>query len=163
MQKITHYADISEHATEVLTLPFDIRQKARFKTRLDSGEDIGVTLPRGKILRGGDKLKTESGTIVEIKAASESVSTVTTTDALLLTRVCYHLGNRHVPLQIGSEGDADFCRYTHDHVLDDMVIGLGAQVVFEQAPFEPESGAYASGHSHAHSHSHQGEHSHSHG
>ncbi len=154
MQIITQYAQASDAVSASITLPFDIRQKARFKAKLDSGEDIGVTLERGKILRGGDKLQTESGLIVEIKAAPETVSTVSSTDNLLLTRVCYHLGNRHVPLQIGVNANGQgFCRYTHDHVLDDMVKGLGASITVEQAPFEPESGAYSGG-GHGHSHSH---------
>ena len=86
-----------------------------------------------------------------VRAAQETVSTVYVTDALLLARAAYHLGNRHVLLQI----TADWLRYQHDHVLDDMIHQMGLDVVCEQAPFEPEAGAYSSGgHGHHHTHAH---------
>jgi len=86
---------------------------------------------------------------VQVLAAPERVSTVRCADPLLLARAAYHLGNRHVPLQI----EAGFLRYQHDHVLDEMVRGLGLEVLIEQAPFEPEAGAYQSApHGHAHDH-----------
>lgn len=130
-----------------LTLPFDLRQKSRFKAELDQGEQVGVQLPRGDVLRGGDLLEAEDGKVILIKAADEKVSYVETTDSHLMSRACYHLGNRHVPLQIG-EG---WLRYAHDHVLDDMLKGLGLQPKCIEAPFEPESGAYSSGqHSYGH-------------
>lgn len=122
----------------VLTLPFDTRQKSRFKARLDDGTEVGVFLPRGTLLRGGDLLLAADGRVIAVQAAPERVSTVSTADPLRLARACYHLGNRHVPLQIG----AGWARYLHDHVLDQMVIGLGLKVVAESAPFEPEPGAY---------------------
>lgn len=129
-----------------LTLSFEQRTRSRQKVELDNGETAGLFLPRGSVLLQGLKLAAESGEIVEIRAANEAVSSVRVGDALLLARACYHLGNRHVALQIG-EG---FIRYQHDHVLDDMIRGLGLSVDFEHAPFEPEAGAYdSSGHSHA--------------
>lgn len=134
----------------VLRLPFDTRQKSRFRAALDDGTEVGVFLERGLILRDGDCLRAEDGRIVRVEAADESVSTVHCTDATLLARVCYHLGNRHVPLQIGH----GFARYHHDHVLDDMVRGLGVEPLAEQAPFEPEAGAYGGGHGHGHHHDH---------
>lgn len=143
-------------ADATLSLPIDSRIKSRLKVTLDDGRDAGLFLPRGNILRGGDRLKSESGINVEIVAAQEQVSTVYCTDPHLLLRVCYHLGNRHVPLQI-TQG---WIRYQHDHVLDDMVFGLGAKVTTELAPFEPEAGAY--GGSQGGGHSHDEEHSHSH-
>ena len=103
------------------------------------------------MLRHGDLLLADDGRVVEVEAASETVSTVHTSDAVLLARACYHLGNRHVALQIGS----DWLRYQHDHVLDDMLRGFGLEVRVDEAPFEPEGGAYvAASHSHAHSHQH---------
>lgn len=128
-----------------LTLSFDDRQRSRLRTRLDNGEEAGLFLDRGQILRGGDRLTAENGLIVEVHAAPEPVSTVRCDDAVQLARAAYHLGNRHVALQIG----AGWLRYRQDHVLDDMVRGLRLQVVAEIAPFEPEGGAYG-GHSHAH-------------
>ncbi|SEP11562.1 urease accessory protein UreE [Aquisalimonas asiatica] len=135
----------------VLRLPFDIRQKSRFRAALDDGTEVGVFLERGQILRDGDCLRTEDGRVVRVEAADESVSTVRCADPTLLARVCYHLGNRHVPLQIGH----GFCRYRHDHVLDEMVHGLGVSPAAEQAPFEPEAGAYGGGHGHGHGHDHE--------
>lgn len=142
-----------------LVLPFELRQRSRLRARLASGEDVGLFLARGVVLRGGDVLRADDGTLVEVVAALETVSTVRDADATRLARAGYHLGNRHVPVQIGD----GWLRYGHDHVLDDMVRGLGLTVVVEQAPFEPEAGAY--GHSHgAQGTAHQGhDHSHEHG
>ncbi|MEZ8603081.1 urease accessory protein UreE [Vibrio splendidus] len=132
-----------------LSLPIDSRIKSRLKVMLDDGRNAGLFLPRGHILRGGEQLSSECGLVVEVKAAPETVSTVYCEDLLLLTRVAYHLGNRHVPLQV----EAGWVRYQHDHVLDEMVEGLGAKVTTETQPFEPEGGAYggrSGGHHHHH-------------
>lgn len=137
-----------------LTLPFELRQKSRLRAVLDNGIEVGLMLPRGEVLRGGDCLRAEDGMVIQLNAAQEPVSTVTSTDILLLQKACYHLGNRHVPLQITATG----LRYLQDHVLDQMVESLGLKVNHEMAPFEPESGAYQQ-HSHSHTHS---EHSHHH-
>ena len=100
---------------------------------------------------GGDLLATDDDTVIEIVAANEPVSVVKNADALLMARACYHLGNRHTPLQIL----AGELRYQHDHVLDEMLVGLGLQPQLAQLPFEPEPGAYGEhGSNHAHSHSH---------
>lgn len=133
-----------------LTLPLNQRIRARMRVTLDNGVDAGLFLDRGPILRHGDLIASDSGDVVEIKAAKESVSTVHCNDPLLLARVSYHLGNRHVPLQI----DSNFVRYQHDHVLDELVCGLGLRVVVEQASFEPERGAYGGGHRHGEQHYH---------
>jgi urease accessory protein len=114
-------------------------------------------LPRGRLLRGGDHLRADSGLVIRVVAAPEHVSTAFTKDPMLLARVCYHLGNRHVALQIGDT----WLRYLHDHVLDDMVEALGLKVFAEAAPFEPEAGAYDSaGHTHAHAPEHEHAHHH---
>lgn len=130
-----------------LTLPFHGRQKSRCKVALDDGRPAALSLPRGKVLREGDLLQAEDGSVIEIRAATEAVSTASSSSPLLLAHACYHLGNRHVPLQIGN----GWCRYLGDHVLDEMVRALGLQVVAEQAPFQPVDGAYGAhaGHSHA--------------
>lgn len=136
-----------------LVLPFELRQRSRLRTTLSSGEEVGLNLERGYILRGGDLLLADDGRVIEIIAAPETVSVATSNDPLQLARAAYHLGNRHVSVQIG----AGWLRYLHDHVLDDMVRGLGLPVTTDTLPFEPEAGAYA-GHSHsnillqAHSH-----------
>ena len=90
----------------------------------DQGLKLGVQLARGRTLRGGDKLLATDGTVIEVLASAETMSRVELSDSLLLARICYHLGNRHVPLEIG----AGFCQFQHDHVLDDMVVGLGGHV-----------------------------------
>jgi len=143
-------------AAERLVLPFELRQKSRLRARLESGTEVGLFLERGIVLRGGDLLLADDGTVIEVVAALETVSTVKDLDATRLARAGYHLGNRHVPVEIG----AGWLRYGHDHVLDDMVRGLGLTVLAEQAPFEPEAGAY--GHSHAHGSTGAPEHGHEH-
>lgn len=129
-----------------LTLPFDLRKRSRFRSQLDSGGEAGVVLPRGTVLRHGDLVVDEAGVGARVIAAPERVSTVRGPTPTALARACYHLGNRHVPLQIG----AGFARYQHDHVLDDMVRELGLTVAVETAPFEPEAGAYGGGAAHHH-------------
>ncbi len=141
----------------VLILPFELRQKSRLKARLNNGMEVGLFLPRGEVLRGGDCIKAEDGTVIKIEAASEQVSKVSHADALMICRASYHLGNRHVPLQIGD----GWLSYQHDHVLDEMVRGLGLLVSVESMAFEPEAGAYG-GHSHSHSHGHHHEDKHAH-
>jgi len=151
MLKAIAVVNRSDRYDFTLTLPFELRQKSRLRAVLDNGDEVGLFLSRGIILRGGDHLETETGEVILIQAAAESVSVVKSEDSVLFSKACYHLGNRHVPLQISEDG----LRYLHDHVLDDMVRGLGLEVGYEQASFEPEGGAYAehSQHSH-HQHDH---------
>ena len=149
MLKFDRISDDAGALHDTLTLTFEQRVRSRQKVELDGGEPAGLFLPRGSVLQGGQRIAADSGELVEIRAADEAVSTVSSDDPLLLARACYHLGNRHVALQI----EAGFVRYQHDHVLDDMVRGLGLVVESENAPFEPEAGAYdAGGHSHSHAH-----------
>jgi urease accessory protein len=136
-----------------LVLPFEMRCRSRFRACLENGEPVGVVIPRGTVLRGGDLLLAEDGRVIEVRAALESVSTAMTDDPRLLARAAYHLGNRHVPVELG----AGWLRYGHDHVLDDMVLGLGLRLTVADLPFEPEAGAYRSHagmHGHGHSHRH---------
>jgi urease accessory protein len=133
-------------AQATLTLSFELRRKSRLRTRLDSGADVGIFLPHGTVLHEGDRLRTTDGLVVEVRAALETISTAHADDALTLARAAYHLGNRHIPLQLGS----GWLRYPHDHVLDGMVRDLGLEVISEEVPFEPEAGAYSGGHHHAH-------------
>ena len=161
MLKVQEKLEQVEASNLVLTLPFELRQKSRLKEKLNDGTEVGVILPRGNLLRGGDCLRAEDGSVIRIEAANETVSTVHHDDAMMISRVSYHLGNRHVALEIGN----GWVRYQHDHVLDDMVRGLGLEVRVESAPFEPEGGAYgghSDSHSHGHAHSHQHGHSHDH-
>jgi len=150
--KLDRSTDHPRTAERKLTLPFGERSKSRLLARLDNGEEAGLFLERGSVLRQGDLLLADDGRVVEVEAATETVSTVRTADAVMLARACYHLGNRHVALQIGD----GWLRYQHDHVLDDMLRGFGLEVSVALAPFEPEGGAYVSApqHSHSHTHSH---------
>jgi urease accessory protein len=128
------------HGNEAtLTMTFDQRRKSRQRAKLDDGTDVAVMLERGLILRGGDVLLGEDGRRVLVRAALETVSTAHAADPVLLARAAYHLGNRHLPLQIGN----GWVRYEHDHVLDHLAAGLGLRVMVEQAAFEPEAGSYA--------------------
>ena len=167
-QRLTTEEAAGKTVFSTLTLPIDLRIKSRLKVTLDNGDAAGLFLTRGQLLRGGECLTDDAGSVVVmVKAAEEQVSTVRCDDSLLLSRICYHLGNRHVPLQI----EAGFARYQHDYVLDEMVVGLGGSVAVEFASFEPEAGAYQSqagaGHhhhhdDHEHGHSHDYSHAHSH-
>lgn len=134
--------------TGTATLDIDRRIKSRLRITLDDGRDAGLMLERGQLLRGGELLANADGTqVIQVLAAPEAVSTARCSDPHLLARAAYHLGNRHVPLQI----EPGLLRYQHDPVLDAMLRGLGLDVEAEQAPFEPEAGAYQSA---AHSHDH---------
>jgi len=123
-----------------LTLPFEQRQKSRLRAKLENGEEIALILPRGRVLRGGDRVAATDGREVAIVAAPEKLLHIESAE---LARVAYHLGNRHVPLQVGQ----GFLRIAEDHVLEELVKTLGARVSHIEAPFEPEAGAYGHPHS----------------
>jgi urease accessory protein len=166
MMRINRRAPTTGPVAATLELPFEQRSRSRLRGRLASGEEVGLVLERGQILRGGDRLLADDGRVVEVIAAPETVSTVWSDDPRSLARAAYHLGNRHVLLEVG----AGWLRYQHDHVLDDMLRGLGLAVRVELAPFEPEAGAYAQadsatsrGHDHDHDRAHDHGHDHSHG
>jgi len=135
-----------------LELTYDARSKSRLRCFSSSGEDVGLFLERGQPpLADGECLLAADGRVVRVRARPEQLLHVTCASAFELTRAAYHLGNRHVPLQI-MPGEL---RYHHDHVLDDMLRPFGLEVTFDSLPFEPEAGAYASdAHSHSHSHAH---------
>jgi urease accessory protein len=149
-----------------LKLPFDARQKSRLRTKLVSGEEVGLILPRGEILRGGDLVTASDGRVIEVISLEEQILHVEAESPQALAKVAYHLGNRHVPVQVGE----NFLRIAEDHVLEEMVKKLGAKVSHVEAPFEPEAGAYAGGHQHdemghggkIHDHHHDHDHGHVH-
>ncbi|MBL4901471.1 MAG: urease accessory protein UreE [Desulfocapsa sp.] len=146
MIQFTRKIEPSAEATGTITLPWSQRTKSRQRVQLDNGEEAGLFLERGVILRDGDCLASEDGRIIKIRAATETVSSAYCEDPLQLARICYHLGNRHVDLEISAKQ----VRYPHDHVLDSMLLGMGLTPKIEQAPFEPETGAYGEGHGHSH-------------
>jgi urease accessory protein len=130
--------DFAATVGDTLTLPFDVRQKSRFRTTLDSGRELVVRLPRGSHVHDGTLLRTTEGLVIRVRAATEALSVVESEDLVLLARAAYHLGNRHVPLQV----EHGRLSYLHDHVLDDMLHQLGLHALLREGPFEPESGAY---------------------
>lgn len=131
-------ADADATASDVLVLNYDDRKRSRLRARTQSGREVAIALSRGSALHDGDLLVAQDGGVLLVRAAPEQVSEVQCEEPVLLARAAYHLGNRHVPLQIGP----GFLRYQHDHVLDDMVRRLGLEVGVARAAFEPEGGAY---------------------
>jgi urease accessory protein len=125
-------------------LTFDARCKSRLLLRLDNGEQAALIVERGRLLRNGECVRIEDGREIEIVSAEEALLEGVSSDPLLIAKAAYHLGNRHVAVQLMP----DRLRFLADHVLAQMVTGLGLQVNAVVAPFEPEGGAY--GHQHAH-------------
>jgi len=139
----------SAPATDSVALAYDERKRSRLKVRLASGVEAGIFLERGDHLHGGDKLAAEDGsTVVEIFAAPESLIEAVADSPLLFARAAYHLGNRHVPVQILPTENGGKLRFQTDHVLAEMARGLGCAISETEAPFQPESGAYGGGHHH---------------
>lgn len=139
------------------TLSYDDRHRRRLRLATDAGEAFLLDLPEATLLRQGDGLSLAGGGWIEVRAAPERLLEVTAPGAepLLLARIIWHLGNRHLPAQI-EEGRV---LIRPDHVIAEMVRGLGGEAREVEAPFTPEGGAYARGHDHAH---HGGAHVHTH-
>jgi len=152
-------------ATTVM-LDWDVRQKSRFETTDASGRSVGIFLQRGQVVRGGDVLVGEDGSLLKVLAAPQPVLRITHCpdhgSVFDLTRAAYHLGNRHVPIEL----QADHLKIEPDHVLADMLRDMHMTVVAVNESFEPENGAYGehsshTGHAH-HEHSHDHIHNHNH-
>jgi len=142
-------SEIHDH----LTLPFELRMRGRLRAKTDTGYDVGLFLDRGPVLREGEFLQAESGEVIRIRAADESVVTARVEPGLPMARLCYHLGNRHVALQIGADEKTGWVRFPPDHVLEELAERLGATLEHHRAPFDPEPGAYSeSKHDHTHAH-----------
>jgi urease accessory protein len=144
-------------------LDWDVRQKSRFDATDSSGRALAVILPRGSVVRGGDVLLVEDGSLVVVKAAPQAVMVVRHCaehgSPFDLLRAAYHLGNRHVQLEL----QPDRLLLERDHVLADMLKHMHLLVSDEQLPFEPEAGAYAAGgHAQGHAHHHGDDHGHAH-
>lgn len=122
----------------ILCLSYDLRSRSRLKVRLEDGRLVGIVLPRGSVVRGGDLLLGPA-LRARVVAAEEDVIDAHGEDPAHLVRAAYHLGNRHVPVQLA----ASWLRLGWDSVLADMLIGLGLTIRRRRAPFEPEAGAYA--------------------
>lgn len=138
----------TDTALASVTLIFDDRHRRRMKMTDDHGEDFLLDLADTARLADGDGLKLDGGGILRVTAAAEDVVDIKCRSAAATAKIAWHLGNRHTPVQVLESGDL---RIRHDHVLVEMVRGLGAETEQRQAPFEPEAGAYAEGgHSHDH-------------
>jgi urease accessory protein len=135
-----------------LALPFERRQKSRQRATLDTGEEAAIDLPHGQVLRGGDRVLASDGRVIEIVAEAEDVVHVTCATPQALARAAYHLGNRHVPVQVGEE----WLRIAADAVLERMLEGLDATLGSLEAAFEPEAGAYGAHHRHDNESGHGG-------
>ncbi|NDH53221.1 MAG: urease accessory protein UreE [Betaproteobacteria bacterium] len=161
-----------------ITLDWDVRQKSRFEAADSSGRLVGVFLPRGHVVRGGDVLVLEDGSLVRVLAAPQPVLHIshcpTHGSPFDLVRAAYHLGNRHVPIEL----KPDHLKIEPDHVLADLLRAMHLIVRADTLAFEPEAGAYAAqghvhghddptptahGHDHGHEHPHAHDHEHPHG
>ena len=131
-------------ATDRVRMTFAERARARLVVRLDSGVEAALALPRGAALRHGDRLLASDGRIVEVIAAPEPLLHVEAADPAVLARAAYHLGNRHVAVELGTGR----LRVAQDAVLERLLRGLGLEPVPVDAPFEPEGGAYGQAHVH---------------
>ena len=134
----------SAEISATIELPFELRQRSRFGATLASGEAVVVRLPRGEVLRGGDLLRAADGRVIEVKALPEQLIHCQCAHPTELARLAYHLGNRHLPVQLGDS----YFRIAKESVIEAMLRGLGAKLVDVIAPFEPEAGAYAGVHTH---------------
>jgi len=148
-------------------LDWDVRQKSRFDCTDSLGRHLGVFLPRGTAVRGGDVLVAEDGSLIKVIAAPQPVLVITPCadhgTAFDLTRAAYHLGNRHVPIEL----KPDHLKIEPDHVLAEMLRAMHLDVNEARAAFEPEGGAYGDRGGHSHGHEHHGHdhehHDHDHG
>ncbi len=163
-------ASVLVRRAAVVCLDWDVRQKSRFEATDSQGRRLGVFLERGQVVRGGDVLVAEDGSLIRVEAAPQPVLVITHCKShgtpFDLTRAAYHLGNRHVPIELR----ADHLKIEPDHVLAEMLRRMHLIVTASDAVFEPEAGAYgdhghahASGHGHDHDHDHGHDHRHQHG
>ena len=141
-----------EAAIDTVVLDFDDRHRRRMVMTGTRGLEFLLDLENAVALRGGDALVLEDGRRVEVVAAPEPLIEIRGTDPGHLVRLAWHLGNRHLPTQIMAKG----LRIRRDHVIEEMVKGLGARVIEIEAPFDPEGGAYAAPHEAPRAHGHHG-------
>lgn len=151
-----------ETAIDRITLDYDARHRRRFQYAAEAGTAFLLDLPRATVLNHGDGLVLEDGRLIAVAAAPEVLVEVTAPNAATLMRLAWHIGNRHLPAELGLER----IRLRDDHVINAMLRGLGGTVTPIQAPFTPESGAYAGtepaggGHDHGHHHHRDDDHHH---
>jgi urease accessory protein len=149
----------AQEAVGSVTLDWDHRHRRRIKLALDGGGEILLDLAQTTVLRDGDGLMLEGGGVVAVQARPEAVCDVACDSPAALARIAWHLGNRHLPVEILPAA----LRIRDDHVIVAMLEGLGAAVVRRQAPFTPEGGAYDQAHGQGHGHGGHGHGHHHHG
>ena len=131
--------------TATVTLAYDDRHRRRLRLVTDDGRPFLLDLAEARVLRDGDLLALDDGTLIQVRAAAEAVLDITAADSRAVARIAWHLGNRHAPTQILPDG----LRIRADHVLEHLLTDhLGAAVTATTAPFDPEGGAYGHGHEH---------------
>lgn len=145
-QKLTHQQSHECTPDYDLCLDYDQRTKGRLKAETSCGEEVGLFLERGKVLRAGDCLKATNGKILRVVAADEELVEASCDSWLIFAKCCYHLGNRHVPLEVGER----VLRMRPDHILQEMIEQLGMTTSRVKTGFNPEQGAYSGGHHHHH-------------
>jgi len=153
-QLISGEKPVNEQSINKVSLPFERRQRSRLRISVAQGplsdSSVGIDLPRGTVMRAGALLactvQEQPVHYLQVDAAPEALLEVSAGTTAKLTAIAYHLGNRHVPVQVGDQ----WLRLLQDHVLENMVLGLGGQVQHINAAFEPEAGAYHGGHHHHH-------------
>jgi urease accessory protein len=139
-----------ESARGTVTLAYDDRHRRRVRLVADDGGEFLLDLAEAIVLRDGDGLRLDDGAWLAVRAAAEEVCDIACPTPEALARIAWHLGNRHLPVQIVAGG----LRIRDDHVIVAMLEGMGAAVTRKKAPFDPEGGAYARSHAHAHGHDH---------
>jgi urease accessory protein len=143
-----------EQSAGTLTLDFDSRHRRRIRLTADQGEDVLLDLPKAVAMADGDGLQLEDGRWLEVQAAAELIVEIRHRDPQQLVRLAWHLGNRHLPTEIRDE----VLRIRPDHVIEDMLLGFGADLIKVQVPFQPEGGAYGGNGHHHHNHGDGGHH-----
>ncbi len=139
-----------EIAAGTLTLDFDARHRRRLRLMTDQGEDVLLDLAKAVAMADGDALQLEDGRLLMVRAAAEPVVEVRHKDPNQLMRLAWHLGNRHLPTEIRDQ----VLRIRPDHVIEEMLLRFGAELLKVHSPFQPEGGAYSGdGHHHDHDHS----------
>jgi urease accessory protein len=139
-------------AIDTVLIDHDLRHRRRIVLRTEGGREVLLDLPQAARLRDGDGLALDGGGVVGVRARAEALLEIHAHDAAALVRIAWHLGNRHLPVQMAGAR----LRIRADHVIAEMVRGLGGHVAEIEAPFDPEAGAYAGGH-HGHYHHHEGD------
>jgi urease accessory protein len=156
----------AEGASDVLRLDHDLRSRRRMVFNTSGGNSVLLDMPRAVHLHDGDGLTLDDGSIVRVEAAPEALIEIHAHELRTLVRIAWHLGNRHLPTQLLGAMTPPRLRIRHDHVIADMVEGLGGHCEAIMAPFDPEGGAYAEGQAiptgHGHHHHDHGEHHHGH-